>query len=293
VLFLLDILIDGIKDTFQLFPYLLVSFIILEYLEKRFHHKNKEILKKRTKIGPLIGGILGGFPQCGFSTMAANLFSNHVITMGSVIAIFLATSDEMLFIMLSKKIDIFFILKIIGFKVLVGILVGFLVDLFYNSETGTESIHEECEKDHCNCSKDGIFLSGFKHALKITVFILIMNILINFGISFIGEDTIKKIFLQQANIFSYFISSFIGLIPNCFSSIFITELYLSHFISLGVLISGLLTGSGVGILVLFRSNKNLKENIMILSIIYFIGVILGIIVDLLFNFSFLFIHEMI
>lgn len=277
--FLFDILLDGIKDTFQLFPYLLVSFIILEYLEKKFHHKNKEILQKRTKIGPFIGGILGGFPQCGFSTMAASLFSNHVITMGSVVAIFLATSDEMLFIMLSKKIDFFFILRIVCFKVLVGILVGFLVDLFYKSKTSIELIHEECEKDHCNCSKDGIFLSGFKHTLKITGFILIMNILINFGITFIGEDTIKRFFLHQANIFSYFISSFIGLIPNCFSSIFITELYLSHFISIGVLLSGLLTGSGVGILVLFRSNKNLRENILILSIIYFVGVFLGIIVD--------------
>lgn len=277
--FLLDILIDGIKDTFQLFPYLLVSFIILEFLEKKLHDKNKEILQKRTKIGPLVGGILGGFPQCGFSTMAASLFSNHVITIGSVVAIFLATSDEMLFIMLSKKVDFFFILKIIGFKVLVGILVGFLVDLFYKSETGTELIHEECEKNHCNCSKDGIFLSGFKHALKIAGFLLIMNVVINVIISFIGEDSIQIFFLHQANIFSYFISSFIGLIPNCFSSIFITELYLSHFISIGVLLSGLLTGSGVGILVLFRSNKNLKENLLILSIIYFVGVFLGIIVD--------------
>ncbi|MBR2827613.1 MAG: arsenic efflux protein, partial [Bacilli bacterium] len=257
----------------------LISFIILEFLEKKFHHKSKEILKKTNKIGPLVGGILGGFPQCGFSTMAASLFSNHVITMGSLVAIFLATSDEMLFIMLSKHVDFFFVLKVILFKVIVGIVVGFFIDLFYKKEIDTELIHDECEKNHCNCSKDGIFLSGFKHAFKISIFIFIMNILINMSISFIGENTLKRFFLEGTNIFSYFISSLIGLIPNCFSSIFITELYLSSFISIGVLISGLLTGSGVGILVLFRSNKNLKENLIVLSIIYFIGVFLGIMVD--------------
>ena len=277
---MLDIILDGVIDTIKLFPYLLVVFIILEFLEKKLDKKNEKILKKNQKFGPIIGGILGGFPQCGFGTMAASLFSNHVITMGTVISIFLATSDEMAVIMFSKNVDLFLILKIIGFKVLVGILVGFIVDIFYRKRNHTISIHEECDHEHCGCEKDGIFLAGLKHALKIGIFILIMNLLLNGILSFVGEESIQKL-LTNKNLFTYFLSSIIGLIPNCFSSILLTELYLSQLISLGVLLSGLLTGSGVGILVLFRTNKNKRENISIVSIIYLIGVFIGILVDII------------
>ena len=276
---MVDVLLDGIIDSIKIFPYLLIGFIILEYLEKKINHKNEKILMKYNKFGPLVGGVLGGLPQCGFSTMGASLFSNNVITMGCIIAIFLATSDEMLLIMISEKINISFIISIIIFKVIIGIMVGFFVDLLYKRKNSHISIHEECIEEHCNCKNDGIFLSGLKHSLKIILFILIMNTIINILLYFIGEDTLKSI-LYNKNIFTYFLSSLIGLIPNCCSSVIITELFLGKFISLGVMLSGLLTGSGIGILVLFRSNKSIKENISILSIIYFVGVLVGILVDI-------------
>ena len=276
---MLDSLLDAFIDTIKIFPFLLIAFVILEYLEHSLTKKNRKYLENSKKIGPLIGGVLGGFPQCGFSAMASSLYASRVITMGTIIAVFLATSDEMLPIMLSSDIDKVLAFKIIGFKILIGIIVGFIVDFIYHKKIEANDIHDLCEKDHCDCSHKGILYSGVKHALKITLFILITNIFINLIITFIGEDTLKNI-LYQKNIFTYFIASLVGLIPNCASSIIITELYLANLITLGTLFSGLLTGSGIGILLLFKSNKSMKENISILSIIYFVGVVVGIIIDL-------------
>ena len=276
---MLDCLLDALIDTLKLLPYLLVTFLILELLEHKLSKKSSNLLSKNKKIGPVIGGVLGGLPQCGFSAMAASLFSSRVITMGTIIAIFLSTSDEMLPIMLSEQVDITIVLKIIGFKVLVGIIIGFIVDLIYRKKEEKNNIKEICEHDHCHCDKDGVIISSIKHTLKIGLFILIANIIIGLIIFYVGEDNFKEVLLNK-NIFTYFLASLIGLIPNCAPSVIMTELYLSNMITIGTLLSGLLTGSGLGILLLFKSNKNLKENLTILSIIYSIGVILGIIIDL-------------
>ena len=276
-----DLLLDVLLDTLKLIPYLFITFLIIELLEHKLSSKNTKILAKNRKIGPLFGGIFGALPQCGFSAMASNLYSSRIITKGTLIAIFLSTSDEMLPIFISEQVSIIRILQIIGFKVIVGILIGFIVDLiFRNKEKNELNIHEMCEHDDCNCEEDGILLSSIKHTLKTTFFILIANLVIGLIIYFIGEDTLKE-FLMNKNILSYFIASLIGLIPNCASSVIITEIYLADLISLGTLLSGLLTGSGIGILLLFKTNKNLKDNLTILSIIYFVGVIIGLIVDLL------------
>ena len=277
---MIDCLLDGLLDTLKLLPYLLITFLILEFIEHKFSKKNQKVLSNNKKYGPLLGGLLGALPQCGFSSMAANLFSARVITIGTVIAVFLSTSDEMLPIMISEKADISLILKIVLFKVIIGIIVGFIVDFIYRKrkETKKEKIEEICEHDHCSCKEDGIILSSIKHTIKIGLFVLIANLLINIIIFKIGEENVSNLLLNQ-NILVYFISSIIGLIPNCAGSIIITELYLSKLISVGTMLSGLLTGSGLGILLLFKSNKNIKENISILSIIYFVGVLVGIIVD--------------
>ena len=278
-----DYLMDGLIDTLKLLPYLFITFIILELLEHKLSKKNESILKNNKKLGPILGGLLGGLPQCGFSAMASNLFSSRVITIGTLVAIFLSTSDEMLPIMLSEKIDILVLLRIIGFKVLVGIIVGFIVDFIYRKKVREEveepHIHDMCEEDHCHCEEDGIIASSIKHTFKIGLFILIANLLINLIIFKVGEDNLGNVLLHK-NIFTYFLASLIGLIPNCAASVIITELYLSGLITVGNLFAGLLTGSGLGLLLLFRTNKNLKENIQILSIIYLTGVIVGILVDL-------------
>ncbi len=278
---MLDSLLDAFLDTLKILPYLLVTFILLEMLEHKLTKKNEKILTKAKKGGPILGGLLGALPQCGFSSMAANLFSSRVITMGTLIAVFLSTSDEMLPIMISEKVDILLVLKIIGFKILVGIIIGFIVDMIYKKKKEEhEHIHDLCEDEHCDCEHDGIILASIKHSLKIALFILIANILINLIIFKVGEERLGNILLHH-NILSYFLASLIGLIPNCAASVVITELYLSKLISVGTLLSGVLTGSGIGILLLFRTNKHLKENLSILGIIYSVGVIVGLIVDII------------
>ena len=273
-------MLDALLDTIKLLPYLLITFILLELLEHKLTKKNEKILIKTKKRGPILGGLLGSLPQCGFSSMAASLFSSRIITMGTLIAVFLSTSDEMLPIMISEKVNILLVLKIIGFKIIVGIIIGFIIDLIYKKKTEErEHIHDLCENEHCDCEHDGIIISSIKHTLKIALFILIANIIINLVIFKVGEDKLGSILLHH-NISTYFLASLIGLIPNCAGSVVITELYLSKLISVGTMLSGLLTGSGIGILLLFRTNKHLKENLSILSIIYFVGVIVGLIVDL-------------
>ena len=276
---MMDCIMDGLIDTLKLLPYLLITFLVLEFIEHKLSKKNQKLLEKNKKIGPLVGGLLGSLPQCGFSSMAANLFSARVITMGTLIAVFLSTSDEMLPIMLSEKTDIKLLLSIVGFKVIVGIIIGFIIDLIYRKKLKKEEIKELCEHDHCDCKQKNIILASLIHTLKIGLFILIANLLINIIIYKVGEENVSSILLNN-NILTYFAACLIGLIPNCAGSVIITELYLSNLITIGTLLAGLLTGSGLGILLLFKANKNIKENISILSIIYIIGVIIGIIVDL-------------
>ena len=278
---MLDCIMDGVIDTLKLLPYLLVTFIILELMEHKLSKKNQKVLAKNKKFGPVLGGLLGAIPQCGFSSMASNLFSGKVITMGTLVAVFLSTSDEMLPIMLSEHTDVLVLLRIVAFKVIVGIIIGFIVDLIFRKKSKDNHTHisELCEDEHCSCEKDGIIISSIKHTLHIGLFILIANLLINLVIFYVGEENLSNL-LKQKNILTYFAASLIGLIPNCASSVIMTELYLAHFITIGNLMAGLLTGSGLGILLLFKTNKNIKENLTILSIIYFVGVIVGIVTDL-------------
>jgi hypothetical protein len=279
---MLDYLLDALIDTLKLLPYLLITFVILEYIEHKFTKKNKDLLSKNKKYGPIIGGVLGALPQCGFSSIAANLFSARVITMGTLIAVFLSTSDEMLPIMISEKVNVIVLIRILLFKLVIGIIIGFIIDLIYRKKQSQEkdSIKDLCEHDHCSCDHDGIFISSIKHTIKIGLFVLIANLIIGLIIYKVGEDNLSHILLHK-NILTYFLSSLVGLIPNCAGSVIITELYISKLITIGTMLSGLLTGSGIGILLLFRTNKNIKENLLVLSIIYTTGVFIGILVDLI------------
>ena len=275
-----DSLMDAIIDTLHLIPFLIVTFLVLEFIEHKLKKKSKKNLTKSKRFGPIIGALLGAFPQCGFSAVASNLFSSRVITMGTVVAIFLSTSDEMLPMMISEHTAIKELSLILIFKVIIGMIIGLIVDLIINRNDEQEQVHELCDHDHCDCEHHGVIVSSLIHTLKITLFILVANLAINLLIFFIGEDTLSDILLNK-NIFKYFIASLFGLIPNCASSVIITEVYLNGLITIGTLLSGLLTGSGIGILILFKQNKNLKENLTILSIIYTVGVVLGILVDIL------------
>lgn len=276
---MLDIILDTVKDSVKILPFLFITFLIMEFFEHKLSNKSKEKLEKSGKFGPLLGGILGAFPQCGFSVAATNLYVARIITLGTLIAVYLSTSDEMLPILLSKGASFTLILKFVFIKILIGIIFGFIIDLIFKKKLEADHIHEICDDDHCDCDH-GIIKSSIKHTLNIFIFLLVISFLLNFVMAYYGEDKLRSLLLDN-NIFSPFISSLIGLIPNCGASVIITELYLSNVISFGSALSGLLTGSGVAILVLFRVNHNIKENLKILSLIYFIGVFCGIIINLL------------
>lgn len=278
---MIDIILDTLIDSLKLLPFLFVAFLIIELIEHKLNKQTKRLVSKSGKVGPLIGSLLGLFPQCGFSVMATNLYVTKIITLGTLISIYLATSDEMLPIMLSQKIAFIEIIKLLGIKFICGIIWGFIIDLLLNKKSKKENINYEiCNEDHCNCHEEGVIKSTLIHTLKTLLFIMLVSFLLNMLLHFIGEDSLSKLFLKNS-IFGSFISSLIGLIPNCGSSIVITELYLNGAISLGSAMAGLLTGSGVALLVLFKENKDIKENITILSLLYGLGVISGIIIELI------------
>ncbi len=278
---MIDIILDTLIDSLKLLPFLFIAFLIIKLIEHKLNKQTKKIVSKSGKVGPLIGSLLGLFPQCGFSVMATNLYVTRIITLGTLISIYLATSDEMLPIMLSQKIAFIEIVKLLGIKFICGIIWGFIIDLLLNKKSKKENINYEiCDEDHCNCHEEGVIKSTLIHTLKTLLFIMLVSFLLNILLHFIGEDNLSKLFLKNS-IFGPFISSLIGLIPNCGSSIVITELYLNGAISLGSAMAGLLTGSGVALLVLFKENKDIKENVTILSLLYGLGVISGIIIELI------------
>lgn len=277
-----EIILDTLIDSIKILPFLFLAFLIMEYVEHKLGNKSNEIIKKSGKLGPLFGGILGGFPQCGFSVAATNLYAGKVITVGTLIAIYLSTTDEMLPILLSRGVSLDIILKIILINVVIGILVGFIIDLFFKSKKTDSDIEEFCEHEHCHC-EDNILLSSLKHTLNIFIFIVVISFVLNSLVHYLGLENISKIFLSNT-IFGPFVASLIGLIPNCVSSVVITELYLGGAISFGSMIAGVLTGSGVALMLLFRVNKNLKENIGIITMLYSIGAFFGILLDI-FNMS--------
>lgn len=279
---MLDVLIDTLVDGLKLIPFLFIAFLIMEFIEHKMNNKSKKIIESSGRFGPLLGGILGAFPQCGFSALATNLYAARIITMGTLISIYLSTSDEMLPLLLAENADPLLIIEIVGLKIAIGIIVGFVIDLFINKKNkiDKDNIHDLCENDHCDCHHDSILKCSIIHTIKIFIFIFLASLILNILIYLIGEDNIGKIFLKNS-IFSPFISCLIGLIPNCGASVIITELYLSNAISFGSMVSGLLTGAGIGLLILFKENKNIKENLTILSLIYGVGVISGVIIEII------------
>ena len=278
-----DAILDSLIDTVKLIPFLLITYIIMEFIEHKTSHKTKDAIKKSGHFGPLIGGILGVVPQCGFSAAASSLYSARIITLGTLIAVFLSTSDEMLPILISEAVDVRIILSILGIKLVIAVIVGFIIDLFFRKKFETSEdepeIKDLCEHEHCHC-EHGIFKSALKHTINITLYIFIISLVLNIIIYFIGENNLAHI-LNSTPIIGPIIASLVGLNPNCASSVIITQLYLSKVLNFATMIAGLLVNTGVGLLILFRTNKDLKENIKITVLLFAIGVIFGIIFDLI------------
>lgn len=272
-----EILLDTLIDFIKILPFLFCAFLLMELIEHKLSKKFQNKIISADKFGPIIASILGAFPQCGFSVGMTNLYAGKIITLGTLIAVYLSTSDEMIPVLISGGASIKFIATVILLKIIIGMLAGLIIDLFYKKQK--TNIEEICNESVCHCEK-GIIKSSLHHTINIGLFILITTLLLNIGINYLGTDKISKLLLKDS-LFGSFISSLIGLIPNCASSVVITELYLNSSISFGSMLAGTLTGSGIAIMVLFKVNKNLKENIKILTLIYLIGAITGFIFNLI------------
>ncbi len=275
-----DIIFDTLIDALKLLPFLFLAFFIIEILEHKLSNKTENIIKKSGKYGPLLGSIFGAFPQCGFSVLATNFYITRIISLGTLISIYLSTSDEMLPILISHKANFLSILLILLIKIFIGMLSGFIIDFIIRKNKKDKINYKLCNDDNCDCEESGPFKSALIHTFKTIIFIIIISFILNIIMEYKGSMFLEKLFLKDS-LFSPFISSIVGLIPNCGASVLITELYINNAISFGALISGLLTGSGVAILVLFKNNHDLKENFKILLIIYLIGSISGFIINLI------------
>lgn len=275
---ILDVLFDTGIDALKLLPFLFLAYLAMECLEHWTGGKMQEIVKKSGKAGPAIGGLLGIFPQCGFSAAAANLYAGRIITMGTLIAVFLSTSDEMLPIMISENVALSMIGKILLLKVIFALAAGFLVDFLLHRKVEMQIGHL-CERHHCHCEK-GIWRSAFHHTWKIFLYIIVVSLILNFAIALIGEETLAAL-VQGKPALSLFLSALVGMIPNCASSVVLTQLYLGGVLNAGALMAGLLSGSGVGFLVLLRVNDNRRENLRIFALLYAIGVGAGALIQLL------------
>lgn len=277
---MLDVIQDTLIDALKLLPFLFLTYLLMEFIEHKTSNKAKERIKKSGKFGPFFGSLLGILPQCGFSVSATNFYSARVITLGTLISVYLSTSDEMLPVMISEAFPVQEILKILAIKLVIGMIAGFLIDLVLrlrNKNQEEEKIEDICEKDHCHCEK-GIVRSAIHHTIHIFLFILLITFALNLIIYWIGEENIAGFLINQP-ILGPVIASLIGLIPNCASSVIITELYLGNVINAGTLIAGLLVNAGVGLAVLFRTNKGIKQNLAIVALLYVIGVISGIVLQ--------------
>ena len=278
---MLHVIEETLIDTLKLIPFLFLAYLAMEYLEHRTGEKAQTLIRKAGRMGPVLGGTLGIVPQCGFSTAASNLYAGRVISLGTLMAVYLSASDEMLPILISEKAPMELILGLLITKALIGAVAGLLIDLVLRRKDADEHrhIHDICEQEHCHCER-GVLRSALSHTGQITLFILLVTFVLNLTLHFVGEDALANLVLNRP-LLGPVLAGVVGLIPNCAGSVAITQLYLEGAMGLGAAMAGLLTGSGVGLLLLFRVNHNKRENLKILALLYVIGVLAGIVIGLL------------
>ena len=280
-----DSLLDTIKDTVTLIPFLFITYLAMEWLERRTEEQSVALLSRVGKFSHVLGAGIGLIPQCGFSAAAAGLYSGGVITVGTLIAVFLSTSDEMVPIFLSSSVGAGTIAKILLAKFVIALVSGILIDAVAKPLGrrihADKHIHDLCERDQCGCGdgEGGIFRSALVHTLKITVFIFIISLVLSLAIGLMGRERLASL-MTGAPFAGTVVTALIGLIPNCAASVAVTQMYLEGLLTAGQLMSGLLTGAGVGLLVLFRTNAHQKENAAILTALFVLGVFWGSVIDL-------------
>lgn len=314
-----DVLQDAFFDTLYLIPFLFVTYLFMEWLEHKTGSKAQEAIRRAGVGGPALGALLGVVPQCGFSAAASTLYAARVVTLGTLFAVFLSTSDEMLPIFIAEQVPLNVLFTVIGLKILIGMAFGFAVDAVMRATHRDHKhlhIHELCERDHCECNHGceacehnpelvyehndcdescehehhhhdhshdegwgGIMRSALKHTIQVTVFVFLISIALNAVLAIVGEEALGE-FLSANGILAVVGSAIVGLIPNCAASVAIAQLYIEGVLSFGAMMSGLLTAAGVGMLVLLRTNRRAGENACIILALVAVSVVCGLAFEL-------------
>ena len=279
------VLEHSVADTLYIIPFLFVTYLVMEWLEHKTSGRTEAAVQRAGAAGPAVGALVGVVPQCGFSAAAATLWAGRVITLGTLFAVFLSTSDEMLPIFIAEQVPVVVILKILAAKIVIGMVMGFLVDAGMRIARRIDSplhIHELCERAHCHChdGEGGILKSAIKHTLQVTLFVFLITLVLNGVLEVVGEDVLGE-FLSANPALSVFGAALVGLVPNCAASIVVAQLYVSGVLGSGAMLAGLLVSAGVGLLVLVRTNRHWKQNVAIIAGLYVTGVVWGFIANAL------------
>ncbi len=280
-----DVLTDAVIDTLKTLPFLFIAFLLIEFLEHRAQDKIRNLFTRVGTAGPAVGTVLGCIPQCGFSVMSANLYSSGIITLGTLIAVFLATSDEAIILLATAHNGGFEIFRLLITKIIIALFFGYLIYFIEKKKHNHHHHHHShdlCEHDHCGCEENGkILRPALIHTSKVFGFLLLFTVIIDLAVLFIGTNSFSRILLSDS-VFQPLLSALIGFIPNCASSVLLTQLYIEGTLTFGSLIAGLCTNAGAGLLILFRDKSKFRENLKILGILYICAVIPAIILHLFF-----------
>lgn len=294
---LLHVFEHSVMDTLGLVPFLLVTYLAMEALEHASADRIQAVVRSSGKAGPVVGALLGAVPQCGFSAMAATLYAGRVVTVGTLVAVILSTSDEMVPVFLANQAPPARMLAIMAAKVVVGAVVGFAVDaalrVMRRAGDGRAHIHELCERAHCHCDDEpgghghdhahgrwGIVRSAVVHTIQVSVWILLITFVSGLAIEVVGVDALATVVANHP-VRATFLSALVGLIPNCGASVAITELYLEGALGAGPMLAGLLASGGVGLLVLWRTNVSARQSAVVTLFVYGVAVVAGLAVGLL------------
>lgn len=280
---MLELLEDVLHDAIPMLPFLYITYLLMEYLEHKGNAHFTRILENTRKLGPILGAILGVIPQCGFSVLAVGLYLNGTITVGTLLAVFISTSDEAIPILVSQPKEFNTLIGVIVVKLIVAIIVGYLVDTMVRHHQlkqnhPIKNIHADCENEE---EEHGIFYIAFIHTMKIFVFVFVINFILSYIMDAIGQDTLRM-FLANGSIIQPAFAAIAGFIPNCAASVILAQLYLDQVISFGSLTAGLITSAGLGLLVMLKMYDNKKDIIRIMLILFMSAVVTGILLQLFF-----------
>ena len=291
--FVLHVLEHSVLDTLKLVPLLFVTYLAMEAIEHTSSARVRFVVERSGKAGPVVGAVLGALPQCGFSAMAATLYAGRVVTLGTLVAVVLSTSDEMVPVFLAHQEPLGRLAAIMGAKVAIGMVVGLVVDValraWHRAGDGHLHIHELCERERCHCDDDhghdhghgdgrwAIVRSALVHTVQVTLFILALTFVFGLVIESVGQDALAAL-LANHPVRAVFVSALVGLVPNCGASVAITELYLDGVLATGPMLAGLLASGGVGLLVLWRTNADARQNALVTAFVYLVAVAVGLLV---------------